>query len=88
MIAVNDIDFAALKALLAEGALPNLQNDKGETALMLAAGIGNKSMVEMLLAAGADVQLRDSCGETALAHAIKTEHPEVADLLRSYGAKG
>lgn len=54
-------------------------NDKGVTALMGAAALGHKQIVEMLLQAGAAVNLKDQSKQTALLYAHS--HPDIAKLL-------
>ncbi|KAI7493390.1 hypothetical protein KC357_g1071 [Hortaea werneckii] len=48
-----------VKMLLAKGADPNVQRDRGSHALVEAARYGDKKIVEMLLDAGADVHAKD-----------------------------
>lgn len=48
------------------GANPDIQNNKGQTPLMLAVNQRNKSFVEKLIEGGADVNLQDNDGNTAL----------------------
>jgi len=74
-------DAAAIKLLLAHGALPDLPNRFGMTPLMAAAGIGTSDVdtrgkyktqaqasasIDLLAAAGADVNAADFRGQTAL----------------------
>ena len=67
--------------LLANSADVNMKNEKGETALMIAAQEGHRKGVNALLGFDADENLTDSKGETALAKAIKRGHTGVAVLL-------
>jgi ankyrin repeat protein len=53
-----------IKFLVDRGANPNVQDDKGKTALMRAGT--NTDAVRALIEAGADVNLRDNAGNTAL----------------------
>lgn len=48
----------------------NQTNDKGETALMIAAYWRNSSAIRMLLAKGANVNAQDNTGKTALMQAV------------------
>jgi ankyrin repeat protein len=74
-----------VKALLDHGANANAKdNEVGDTPLILAAGKGYKEVVELLLAHGADVNAADNIG-TPLAWAMRTDHADVADLLRQHG---
>ena len=52
--------------LLDRGAPINAVDNRGRTALMMAAEIGDAAVVETLLARGADRALRDGQGKTAL----------------------
>jgi ankyrin repeat protein len=63
----------AVNYLLKAGAHVNAATSQQETALMRAARLGHKGMVEVLLAAGADIQAKNIQGETAL------------DIARNYG---
>jgi ankyrin repeat protein len=49
----------------------NHADDKGDTALMLAAGEGKEDIVSELLTAGANVKMQNSQGWTALIHACE-----------------
>jgi hypothetical protein len=59
----------------------------GATALMLSAGAGWRSTVDVLVTAGADVNLRDDSGKSALDRAVNAGHNEIAKRLRRAGAK-
>lgn len=59
----------------------------GWTPLHYAAGMGFGELVLPLLDRGADPSRPDQDGKTPLAVAIETNHPEIADLLRSRGAQ-
>src|SRR5262249_9121652 len=75
--------------LLSKGANPNLQGNKGYTALMMATSPTppNPELIRVLLDAGADVNLKDAKGLTALDWALKQGETEVAAILRKAGAK-
>ncbi len=69
-----DADAAAtVKLLLARGAKIDLADDRGRTALMIAAGRGHGAIALVLLDAGADASLRDKQGKTALDLAVGEE---------------
>ena len=56
---------ATLSLLLARGAKVDLVDDRGRSALMIAAALNRVEAVRLLLAAGADRTLRDKQGKTA-----------------------
>jgi ankyrin repeat protein len=55
----------AVKLLLARGARIDDVDDRGRSALMIAAGLGHAAIVGVLLEAGADKTARDKFGQTA-----------------------
>ncbi|MCX5924732.1 MAG: ankyrin repeat and MYND domain-containing protein [Candidatus Dependentiae bacterium] len=59
----------------------NLQKESGETALMMAAGSGNKNKVTLLLEKNADSEIKNIQGATALMIAIIQNHKEIFDIL-------
>jgi hypothetical protein len=73
--------------LLAMGAKINAKDNKGRTALMEAAFVGDTKMIELLLNKGADMDATDNQGETALTLAGDRGLVEVVDLLTKKGAK-
>ncbi len=75
---------ARVKALLEEGADPNVTDSEGVPALMNAVLYGDAEMVRMLLGRGAVVNTRDSAGGTALLWAAGD--PVKAGLLMDFGA--
>jgi len=78
-------DRAAL--LISKGAKLDQTNDKGETALMLAAGVGNEKLVKLLLEKGADAQKKNGAGETVMAYANRSGKKDSTTLLESKGVK-
>lgn len=68
--------------LLAAKAGVNLQDQRGETALMRAAGVGNTEIARRLLAAGADRTLRDADGRTAYDRVADSPGAELRALLK------
>lgn len=60
--------------LLSRGAKVDLVDDRGRSALMIAAGLGHQAIVQALLEAGADRALRDRTGKSA---ADLTVSPEI-----------
>src|SRR5687767_15573415 len=61
---VRDRDLVWLNFMLARGAKADLQNNRGDTALNLAAQMGWTEGAEVLLARRASVDLANSRGET------------------------
>ena len=59
-------NLEAVKHLMANGADPNLRNNKGQNALHRASAGGQLEVVEHLMANGADPNLKNDDGETAL----------------------
>ena len=53
------------RMLLAKGADLDLQDNRGRTALMIAAELNHAAAVDLLLAHGADKTLKDKQGKTA-----------------------
>ena len=64
----------------------DVQNENGETALMLAARGGHAVVVEMLIKAGADVTVQDEFGRVAEMFASLRGHVQIAKMLRVAGA--
>jgi ankyrin repeat protein len=62
-------------------------SESGSTALYLAASWGRRDVAAFLLSRGADPNARNKDGVSPLAIALKNLHPEVAELLRTRGAK-
>ncbi|RZM32139.1 MAG: ankyrin repeat domain-containing protein, partial [Sphingomonas sp.] len=70
-LVVRRQDSTYLNYLLARGADPNLKNNRGETALLIAANLGATDIVENLVKHGANVNLGNASGETALIRAVQ-----------------
>lgn len=84
MLAASNNHADLVKALLAWGANPNLQEStKGWTALIWAAKRGHLESVSALISGGASVGTIDFAGETARSWADKNHHPHVIRLLDS-----
>ena len=83
---------AIVKILLDNGALPNIQNDNGDTALIAAvdndilydANSGNHKIVRLLLSSGANPNIKNNNGDFALA--MSTINHKSTKLLIDYGA--
>lgn len=66
----------------------NQRNKFGATALHLAAGQGDKTLVEALLAAGADRHVRDNVGAVPLVYAQRNGFAEIVALPEWQDGKG
>ncbi|WP_118871756.1 ankyrin repeat domain-containing protein [Ralstonia solanacearum] len=79
-------DFASAVALVAilrdHDFDPNARMN-GDTALHIAAELGNVELVRLLLARGADIGQKNTRGETALSIAQRSSQPQIAQLLRA-----
>jgi hypothetical protein len=80
-------DMATLTAQLAAAGDLDMPDAHGRTALLLAALYGQKGAVAALLARGANPNAADEHGTTPLAAALAAGEPEIATLLRHYGAR-
>ena len=98
--AAQSSDVTLMKLLLAHGADPKIATKNGDTALMVAAGIGwvegvtsetsekqNLEAVKMCLDLGLDVNAADGDGRTALHGAAHKGRNDVIQLLVDHGAK-
>ena len=86
--AVRASDLAYLRALLAVPLPPDERDGvyEGDTALHLAAQLGNVEAVRLLLEAGATVDAEGLLNRTPLHDAASGGHVEVAQLLLDHGA--
>jgi ankyrin repeat protein len=82
-IVVRGRDLNWLAFLLGKGARPDLQSNRGETGLTLAAQIGWLEGAEELLARRASVDLPNSRGETALILATQRRDLPMVRMLLS-----
>lgn len=85
-IVVRRQDSTYLNYLLARGADPNLKNDRGETPLLIAAGLGSTDMIETLAKRGANVNQGNASGETALIRAVQRRDATMVRSLLDLGA--
>jgi len=85
-ILVRGRDLSWLGFMLSRGARPDLQNNQGATALLLAAQIGWREGAEQLLAARANPNIANSSGETPLIYAVRRFDAPMVRLLMSRGA--
>lgn len=85
-ILVRGRDQAWLTFMLQRGARPDLQNNQGATALLLAAQIGWREGAELLLSARANPNVSNNSGETPLIYAVRRFDAPMVRLLVSQGA--
>jgi ankyrin repeat protein len=97
--AAQATDLKAMRLLVAKGADPKIPSDEGDTALMLAAGVGwagnfSRNAPDLAIDAvrycielGLDVNTQDVTGYTALAGAAWRGDNELVRLLVAHGAK-
>jgi Ankyrin repeats (3 copies) len=69
IVAAEAGDIQAARRFLAQGALLNVRNAEGETALTVAAQQGKADLVEYLVQRGAEHEFRDSAGRSAYDYA-------------------
>jgi uncharacterized protein len=80
-------DHDTIRLFLDRGADPLERQGEGDAALHEAAASGDMEMVKLLLERGSDVNARDDDGKSALDLAVERKHEEVAEYLRTKGAK-
>lgn len=76
-----------VRFLISNGADVDAVTKDGETALMVAAALGNAEAVSELLATDVDTNKTNSSGETAYCLATKEGYTTVAELLKSKGTR-
>lgn len=86
--AASGPDEAVVRWLLEQGAEINARSPNGTTPLMMAAGYGGLSSVEVLLAAQADVRLKNDLGLTAADFARRAGQEDWGKKLDDLAAKG
>jgi ankyrin repeat protein len=74
-------DSRMVEDLLAGGADPNMVNERGEPATLLAARVGDVKILASLLDHGGAVDPDAKSPESLLYAAVKSGHPDVVDLL-------
>ncbi|HET9637898.1 MAG TPA: ankyrin repeat domain-containing protein [Allosphingosinicella sp.] len=85
-LVVRGRDISWLAFLLGKGARPDIQSNRGETPLTLAAQIGWVEGAEQLLARRASVNLANGRGETPIILAAQRRDIAMVRLLLSRGA--
>jgi hypothetical protein len=76
-----------VKLLIEKGSAINAKNNRGNTALMLAAFMDNAEIAKLLIEKGADVNAKNQTGNTALKTAKRLEHGDIVKLFEEAGAK-
>ena len=74
-----------VRSRLAAGADPNIRDNRGYPAILVAARLGHWPIVIDLLSAGASPSFRDGNGRTILHHAAIADHAEAVKALLSAG---
>jgi ankyrin repeat protein len=77
-------DPDTLRLVIAAGGDVNAKDRKGDTSLMVAAGMNAADCAKQLIAAGADVNAKNDKGNTALLSA--KDKPAIAAMLKAAGA--
>jgi ankyrin repeat protein len=83
---VRDRDLTWLSFLLGKGARPDIQNQQGNTPLILAAQLGWLEGAELLLGRNASIDLPNARGETPLIFAVQRGNLAMVRLLMTEGA--
>ena len=86
MFAAHGSSLDIVELLLARGAQPNMKNETGATALIIAARNNHAAITQALLRRGATVNATDRQGRTALMHAAEMGHAVTVRTLLSNGA--
>ena len=79
--AARDGNIDIVELLLKEHVDINIQDENGETALMLASKNGHIQVVELLLKEHADVNIKNQDGHTAIMLALQNVYTQVMELL-------
>jgi ankyrin repeat protein len=82
LMAASNLSSSIDKAAAVEGFDINARNSDNETALMVAARVGNLDAVNALLRAGANVTASNFAGKTARAIAKAAKNKEIAKILK------
>ena len=83
MLAVKKGYLDSAMSLAAAGADPNICHpDTGNTALHLAAEVGNQMLVKLLLVFGADLKMKNKAGKTPVLLARSSDGPDAATCVK------
>lgn len=74
-------NYVGVLAMLKGGIDPNIQNEKGNTPLIISSSLGDLNSVRALLAYRADVNAANKDGNTSLIYAARYNHPDVVKEL-------
>ena len=85
-IVTRDRDITWLNFLLGKGAKADIENEVGETPLIIASQIGWIEGADALLSRGAGVNFANGRGETPLIRAVQRRHVAMGWLLLARGA--
>jgi ankyrin repeat protein len=86
MEACSSNNLELIKVLLDAGADPNVQNDKGQTALTHNSNFIYSYTLEKLLIAGADPNIKDNIGQTVLMNMVSQGALSSVEILLKAGA--
>ncbi len=84
---IEPLSVPITKMLLERGADPNIPNDKGTTALMVACTSDlsmNYELAELLLEYGGDVNITNYAGNSPLSFAYKVGHKKLIQMLEEH----
>lgn len=86
MAAESGITQEKYDFLIEEGFYPNVVNDDGDNALILAAEVTDRASVQFWLEQRMDINSQDAKGNTPLFEAVEHNEPEVIEALIAAGA--
>ena len=73
-----------MRLLLDRGANPDIQDNDGDTALIIASSRGYRKIVKLLLENGSNVDIINNKGYTALSLASSREYEDIVELLERH----
>lgn len=86
---IRNNDIKSIKRLIEagdSGAVLDIKNSKGYTALAWAAAFNKTEIVKLLIDDGANINIKNNFGSTALIHASFNDNIEMVELLIASGA--
>lgn len=86
LFAVSLENVPLVKSLVDHGAKLDVVNERGQTSLHLAAGLGRFDILRLLLASAKNIDAVDKYGETALHAAVRAQSIECVGALVKAGA--